>query len=120
MKKISRERFEYLKGRHYELWDWLVENPDKCKWEWEGFKDIDEETEDYCFACQFSYEADDGNYCCDYCPLGRKNIGCGVTNSLYENWCDLKMCCSQKGLEHRAELARQIRDLPWSDEFVED
>lgn len=54
-----------------------------------GFKDIDEEIEEYCFACQISREVDSDDYCCDYCPLGRKNIGCRITNGLYENWYDL-------------------------------
>lgn len=34
MKKISRKRFEELKQKHYELWDWLGKHPDKSKDDW--------------------------------------------------------------------------------------
>ena len=34
MQKISRKRFEWLKQKHYELWDWLSKNPDKYKNDW--------------------------------------------------------------------------------------
>ena len=40
MKKISSERFEWLKEKHYELWDWLAKNPDKGKNDWAGFKHL--------------------------------------------------------------------------------
>lgn len=53
MNKISRERFEFLKQKHWQLWDWLAANPDKEK------EDcfVMPENEDLnafnnCFACQ--------------------------------------------------------------------
>lgn len=112
MNKISRERFDWLKQKHYELWDWLSKNPDKQKWEWEEFDNI-ELIDLYCFACQFVVEVAALNDClndCDFCPLGRENIGCGC--GLFNHWEDCEV------LQWRTELAEQIRDLEWSDEYV--
>lgn len=117
MKKISRERFEYLKGKHYELWDWLAKNPDEYKGNWPGFEDIDEYIEEYCFACQFDKEVaiiNNSEDACGHCPLGKDDIGCG-SNGLFEKWYR-----EYPDMVKRSKLAEQIRDLPWSDEFVED
>ena len=51
MQKVNRERFEYFKQKHYELWDWLSKNPDKDKSDYFA----KEENKDYipwgmCFA----------------------------------------------------------------------
>lgn len=117
MKKISRERFEYLKQKHYELWNWLAKNPDECKANWPGFEDVGEYIEEYCFACHFDAEMailNNSEDACDYCPLGKDNIGC-ADDGLYVKWYD-----EYYDMVKKSKLAERIRDLPWSEEYVED
>lgn len=116
-KKISRDRFEWLKKQHYELWDWLAKNPDKYKKEWEGFKDC-EPILNNCFACQFIHELFKLNGVpmyrygkCLSCPI-MENIGCN--SGLYVNW------GNSKDKHKRIALAKQIIDLEWNEKFVED
>lgn len=116
IKKISRDRFEWLMKQHYKLWDWLVKNPDKHKSEWEGFEYC-EPVSNNCFVCQFEndlFELNDDDSifqyeCCTYCPC--KDIGCD--SGLYESW-------SRSNNKYtKAKLAKQIRDLEWSGKYVE-
>lgn len=114
--KISRDRFEGYKKQHYELWDWLARNPNKKKWEWEGFKYC-EPIVNNCFTCQFSHDLFELNFesisryaHCVYCPC--KDMGCDL--GLFTSW----ECSTDK--DKRAELAKQIRDLEWSEKFVEE
>ena len=118
MYRIGRKRFEWLKQKHYELWDWLAKNPDKEKWEWEGFKDIEVVIDRWCFACYFNATLSDlntlagatfGNPGCPYCPIV-DNIGCD--DGLYFYW------SNSNDATQRTRLAELIRDLEWSDEYV--
>lgn len=129
MQKISRKRFEWLKNKHYELWDWLSKNPDKGKEDW--FNSIyyvgtpKKNIKDRCFACEFAWKI--GNIegaKCKYCPLCKRELLC--LNGLYEEY---RIAKSNYNLvpENKTilrtrviELAEQIRDLPWSEEYVED
>lgn len=129
MQKISRKRFGWLKNKHYELWDWLSKNPDKSKDDW--FNSIyyvgtpKKTIKDRCFACEFGWEI--GNIAgvkCRYCPLCKREVLC--LNGLYEEY---RIAKSNYDLvpENKTilrtrviELAKQIRDLPWSEEYVED
>lgn len=115
MNKISRELFEWSKQKHYELWDWLAKNPDKEKKEWEGFKYIEKSINSRCFACYLEFKLYFLNLgtptqACMYCPI-KENICC--EGGLYLNWAD-----SDDAAE-RTRLAEQIRDLEWSEEYVE-
>lgn len=129
MQKISRKRFGWLKNKHYELWDWLSKNPDKSKDDW--FNSIyyvgtpKKTIKDRCFACEFGWEI--GNIAgvkCRYCPLCKREVLC--LNGLYEEYriakSDYDLVPENKTrLRTRViELAKQIRDLPWSEEYVED
>ena len=68
MQKISRKRFEWLKNKHYELWDWLSKNPDKEKEDWFALdKNKGIKVANDCFACQLGNEIAD--CCCRACPL---------------------------------------------------
>lgn len=126
MKKVSRERFEWLKQKHYELWDWLSKNPDKNKYDWFALdKNRGIIASNNCFACQFDSEAV-GNKACVRCPIGsgKAVIGESCLGGLYERYMKAKSNYRiSKTSDLRAEvieLAEQIRDLPWSEEYVED
>lgn len=123
MQKISRKRFEWLKNKHYELWDWLSKNPDKEKEDWFALdKNKGIKVAHDCFACQFDNEIAG---CCRACPLI-----CDETNNksclggLYEKYANAKgdyyIRKTSSSRDKVIELAKQIRDLPWSEEYVED
>ena len=126
MQKISRERFEWLKQRHYELWDWLSKNPDKYKNDW---FDLDKNkgirVRNNCFACQFDLEAV-GNKTCVRCPIGsgKAAIEEDCLGGLFERYTkaafDYRIRKTSDLRDKVIELAKQIRDLPWSEEYVED
>ena len=123
MQKISRKRFEWLKQKHYELWGWLSKNPDKEKEDWFALdKNKGIKVANDCFACQFDNEIAG---CCRACPLI-----CDETNNksclggLYEKYTNAKgdyyIRKTSSSRDKIIELAKQIRDLPWSEEYVED
>ena len=126
MQKISRKRFEWLKQKHYELWDWLSKNPDKYKNDW---FELDENrgirVRNNCFACQFDLEAV-GNKTCTRCPIGsgRAAIEEDCLGGLFERYTkaafDYHIRKTSSSRDKIIELAKQIRDLPWSEEYVED
>lgn len=124
MQKISRKRFGWLKNKHYELWDWLSKNPDKEKEDWFALdKNKGIKVANDCFACQFANEI--AGCCCRACPLI-----CDETNNksclggLYEKYANAKgdyyIRKTSSSRDKIIELAKQIRDLPWSEEYVED
>ena len=111
MKKISREKFEYYKQKHYELWDWLANHPDKKKGDQDGWYET-KLAKHFCFACEAADEIRDGGDLlpCMYCPITEKeHLFC--CNGLYYAWCHL---------QHKSEFAKCIRDMPQSEEYVED
>lgn len=124
MQKISRKRFEWLKYKYYELWDWLSKNPDKSKYDWFALdKNRGLEAVNNCFACEFDSKIK--GHACRACP-----IICDETNNksclggLYEKYSDAKIDYHTYKTsifrDRVIELAKQIRDLPWSEEYVED
>lgn len=126
MEKISRKRFEWLKQKHYELWDWLSKNPDKYKNDW---FDLDKNrgirVRNNCFACQFDLEAV-GNKTCTRCPIGSGKVAIeedclgGLFDKYTEAEFDYRIRKTSGSRAEVIELAKQIRDLPWSEEHVED
>lgn len=126
MQKVSRKRFEWLKHKHYELWDWLSKNPDKYKNDW---FDLDKNrgirVRNNCFACQFDLEAV-GNKTCTRCPIGsgKAAIEEDCLGGLFERYTraefDYRIRKTSSLRDKVIELAKQIRDLPWSEEYVED
>lgn len=119
MEKVSRKYFEWFKQKHYELWDWLNKNPDKIKDDWfnsiyyVGTPKLD--IRNRCFACEFAWQIrkyDFNKSICEYCPIC-KSIG-SCLNGLFDEYLG-----ATNNLK-RIELAKQIRDLPWSEEYVED
>lgn len=126
MQKISRKRFEWLKNKHYELWDWLSKNPDKYKNDWfELDKNKGIRVTNNCFACQFDLEAK-GNRTCTRCPIGsgKAAIEEDCLGGLFERYTkaefDYRIGKTSGSRAEVIELAKQIRDLPWSEEYVED
>lgn len=126
MQKISRKRFEWLKQKHYELWDWLSKNPDKYKDDWfELDKNRGIRVRNNCFACQFDLEAK-GNRTCTRCPIGsgKAAIEEDCLGGLFERYTraefDYRIRKTSSSRDKVIELAKQIRDLPWSEEYVED
>lgn len=128
MKKISRERFEWLKQKHYELWDWLSKNPDKRSDDW--FK-LDEnkglKIRENCFACQFHEEVVAGGIRrrpCEYCPICHRSWSeeClnGLCKKYYMAWLGYMREKTRYHYDRAVEFAQEIRDISWSEEFVED
>lgn len=100
---------------HRELWGWLAENPSMEKADWPGWDEFDRNQirlENYCFACM----ATDGG--CNGCLLIWPGGDCcdakepNDSDGLFMKW----ECYDEDLLEGRAELARQIRDLPVREE----
>lgn len=128
MQKISRERFKWFKQKHYELWDWLSKNPDKMKMDWFA---LEENTNlnicGNCFACHFANEVNkinkrDSNGC-KFCPICEDNsVYC--LNGLYDRYHDACMMYDtthdKAHINEVIRLTETIRDLPWSEEYVED
>lgn len=121
MKKISRKRFEWLKQKHYEMYDWLSKNPESYPRDW--LEKHGETYANHSFACQLVTEmvekGVDKNFClCQFCPMphpektirGEKVYGCMDNLFLY--------VVSPFGAS--PEVLQRIRDLPWDDEYVED
>ena len=126
MQKISRKRFEWLKQKHYELWDWLSKNPDKYKNDWfELDKNRGIRVRNNCFACQFDLEAK-GNRTCTRCPIGsgKAAIEEDCLGGLFERYTraefDYRIGKTSDLRAEVIELAKQIRNLSWSEEYVED
>lgn len=126
MQKISRKRFEWLKQKHYELWDWLSKNPDKEKEDWFALdKNKGIKVANDCFACQFDLEAK-GNRTCTRCPIGsgKAAIEEDCLGGLFERYTraefDYRIGKTSSSRDKVIELAKQIRDLPWSEEYMED
>lgn len=131
MKKVSRERFEWLKQKHYELWDWLSKNPDKTKDDWFALdKNRGVRIRMNCFACELNREIVEP---CDLISMTDACSGCLICkrthaclNGLYDDYYSARCGFYMWGLTNEVtrkkviELAKQIRDLPWSEEYVED
>lgn len=124
MQKISRKRFEWLKQKHYELWDWLSKNPDACKSDWftlgenRGIRAANN-----CFACEFDNEIK--GVCCGACPLicdriDEKECLGGLYKKYSDAKIDYRVYQTSAFRDKVIELAKLIRDLPWSEEYVED
>lgn len=92
---------------HKELWNWLSENPDKEKADWPGWKHNGGQyySRADCFCCDYARPITiPGDYYCPLCTSCNGTIG-WCLDGLYYQWDEAE------GAE-RAELARQIRDLP--------
>ncbi len=71
---------------HYELWNWLVENPGEFKQHWPGWLElpfhddiIRESFRNYCFLCAW--------FPCGVCPLTQKGISTVFgTCKYYDVW----------------------------------
>lgn len=88
---------------HYELWDWLYENPSKQKRDWPMWTrnggEIEEVDSD-CFLCEI-------HYLCDRrCPLYINQIPCFTEKiGLHAKWCGAKTPKTRK------KYAKLIRDI---------
>ncbi len=72
------------KQLHYDLWNWLANNPGKEKDDWPGWAMIKKNygrVANLCFACEYFEE-------CELCPLNRSTRH-GPECTLYYKWRDL-------------------------------
>lgn len=112
-KRLSSIPREKYKEEHRKLWMWLAEHPDKEKEDY--FEDWERFSRPYshCFACEAAIQLKYKLYQekCNYCPLGKNNIGCNddSLNSLYLKW------WNSQSSDERTSLALQIANLPWED-----
>ncbi|MBQ4566610.1 MAG: hypothetical protein IJA79_00600 [Desulfovibrio sp.] len=98
---------------HIELWDWLAKNPECMKLDWPGWYTGVHVDEADCFACKFVMQFYQNNLenCNAHCPLEWPGGNCVTPDhtGLFNRWFNL---FGSSDLETRAQLARQIRDLP--------
>jgi hypothetical protein len=121
---VEQMSFDELHAAHIALWDWLAHHPEAKKSDWSDWEDYDD---DYlinnCFDCVYAsmFRIDSNDNLCDFCPIkdwscvDYKGIvsHCSQCHSLYKRWDSL-----MTPLTDRAELAAQIRDLPWVEQEV--
>jgi hypothetical protein len=102
---------------HKEMWIWLSENPDKCKFDWPKWDEVDSakvvRDNCYCFAC-FELEITGMKNCKQYCPInwteGNEDItSCVSYGSLYND-----LYSDSVSDEERSERCLKIANLPWS------
>lgn len=93
---------------HQELWNWLADNPERNKEDWPKWGYMPEVQGD-CFACEYSTASkiDTISECPEACPfIWPVSVWCLAPTSLYAQY---RGCSDMK---KRAELARQIANLP--------
>lgn len=96
---------------HRKMWRWLAEHPGKQKQDYLEFVEIDwRGMSSSCFLCEYvlgKYE----KWECKHCPLDWDERGCtNEDKSLYDEW------WYEHDNRRRAELARQIAELPEREE----
>ena len=95
---------------HKELWQYLIDNPNKDKKDWPRWKsnggDI-EKIDDNCFACEYKlkYPSEYFYTCYKCCPFKVK-FRSACLNGLYEEWNE------SEDLNKRSKLAKQIKKFP--------
>jgi hypothetical protein len=118
---------------HYQLWNWLANNPDKYKDEWPEWNSrfINIEVPNFCFSCKVMYQRENmrigywfkkshcracllrwpGNKELNTCEFLRtkNNIDDDNQRGLYSLWND------RENDNKASQLARAIRDLPLRD-----
>lgn len=144
MIEIKRLR-RFYHTAHKQLWDWLAAHPDKYKDEWPGWEEWDEHPGSAlfgCFACapaQVASKVHGDDYSrCEACPLDWapyefccQEIDSGYSeNGVFCQWdglleeyfyADLNASDDVLAiLAKRAELARQICDMPLRPDRPED
>lgn len=123
IRKLIKGLFDYggWSGLHVALWTWLSLDGKREKTDWFEKFGVPKVKHD-CFAC----EEAETSFCC--CPTKSEEEGkpsfcyyCPITNSsaeecldgLYGKWA-LGKYWSEKNLEEREELAREIASLEWT------
>ena len=117
---ITEYSKEELKQLHFELWDWLVNNPNETKNEWPKWEELPSVT-DYCscFACAVVNNKEGNEYNNRFC------VGCPLqvpTNELTKDLSDDYICSlvaatgvfdkwrDTEELSRKVEYAKIIRD----------
>lgn len=98
-----------LASLHRSLWNWLADDPERCKHYWPGWKLHKEISTSHacCFACTAKRS-------CQDCPIdwgededGFRNICFTSTDTLYKKW-------QYAYGEEKSNYARQIAKLKWN------
>lgn len=113
---------EYVKKWHPRLWRWLADNPQKSKTEWPEWGSNGgevEETESYCFCCEYALEVllpypSVELEACDVCPIEWPGGGCEAFTDTYPLGIYRKWAHSQ-GEDQRSRLALAIANMPWKE-----
>ena len=119
---ITKYSKEELKQLHFELWDWLVNNPINSRHSWPKWKELPNATAYcHCFACVIAKNTsgnDGNNRKCRSCPLKvpdnklTKNVSkqfiCDKKNGLFSLWYE----CFWRDKNYRlaTKYAKIIRD----------
>jgi len=106
---------------HKDLWgNFLAKNPEKEKYHWPGWKNINYYRISYrCFPCEAALRlAPNGHLTqrkCNYCPLDWPNgQKCGSSGStLFKSWLSAK-----DDLEKKAYFAEQIANVEWFEDVI--
>lgn len=95
---MTQEQFEKIRTGHRALWQWMVENPGREKWQWPEWPTSPKAAKEaYCFLCTLK---------CPKCPMYKRNTdtSCSDLGSLYQRWLDAPRTA-------RSALALKIRDI---------
>ncbi len=112
MRPISKRPLQWYLDRHHELWQWLVENSIKQKYEWPGWNRFKRNYHYSCFACQYLIDygcvKEDNSIKCGYCLFEWTNGGglCQELESAYHKWED------ERDPTNRSILANHIKYMP--------
>ena len=105
--------FEYQHQNHFELWDWVANNPKKYLDSWPGWKNFPAQDEDshFDFACIAA------NNECENCPLEWPGGKCnhpsdGLFSQWYDLYCEFVMEGNESAEPSLVQIARKIRDRP--------
>ena len=122
MKRIIYRIFDrYLRKKaienHRKMWRWLAEHSDKRKFEYLELHDPEKEIYNNCYLCDYARKKSKNEtgiafYFCWYCPLDWNGKDCTISDSLFDKWCKCGFENPGQIIKERAEIARQIAELP--------
>lgn len=110
---LDRNHRKIVIEKHRKMWRWLAEHPDKGKLDYFMMHDPSARMNNSCYLCDYAvnksvHEGRNAWSYCEYCPVDWGGKPCKHYASLFDKWWKSKW----GPLEERAEIAKQIAELP--------
>ena len=109
--------YEDAKRNHKELWDFIVNNPERTEREWPGWESNGGYVDDifnHCFACYIARKLVKRSPCgstCEFCPINWEyGIRCVDNTSLWSQYMNRFRANDYEAVK---KIATLIRDIPW-------